>query len=74
MPRFLLRATLVALLVTLASCTSLGPKLVAPQLSLVGHPDHVGDMFAQQFMVRVKVENPNDIEVAGERARVRRSS
>ena len=64
MPRSLLRATFVALLVTMASCSSLGPKLVAPQVSLVGIQIMSADMFAQQFMVRVKVENPNDLEIA----------
>jgi LEA14-like dessication related protein len=64
MPRSLLRATFVALLVTMASCSSLGPKLMAPQVSLVGIQIMSADMFAQQFMVRVKVENPNDLEIA----------
>ena len=64
MPRFSLRATFVALLVTLASCSTLGPKLVPPQVSLLGIQIMSADMFAQQFMVRVKVENPNDLEVA----------
>ena len=64
MPRFSLRATVVALLVMLASCASLGPKLVAPELSLLGIQIMSADMFAQQFKVRVKVENPNDLAVA----------
>ena len=64
MPRSLLRATFVALLVTMASCSSLGPKLMAPQVSLVGIQIMSADMFAQQFTVRVKVENPNDLEIA----------
>ena len=64
MPTSLLRATFVALLVTMAACSSLGPKLVAPQVSLVGIQIMSADMFAQQFMVRVKVENPNDLEIA----------
>ena len=64
MPRLLLRPTFVALIAMLASCSSLGPKLVAPQLSLVGIQIMSADMFAQQFIVRVKVENPNDLEVA----------
>jgi len=63
MPSFSLRATFVALLATLASCASLGPKLVAPELSLLGIQIMSADMFSQQFMVRVKVENPNDLEV-----------
>ena len=64
MPSFPLRATFVALLATLASCASLGPKLVAPELSLLGIQIMSADMFSQQFMVRVKVENPNNLEVA----------
>ena len=64
MPRFWLRAMFVALFATLASCSTLGPKFVAPQVSLVGIQIMSADMFAQQFMVRVKVENPNDLEVA----------
>jgi len=64
MPRSLPRAVFAAFLVMLASCASLGPKLVAPQLSLQGIQIMSADMFAQQFMVRVKVENPNDLEVA----------
>jgi len=64
MPRFWLRAMFVGLFVTLASCSTMGPKLVAPQVSLVGIQIMSADMFAQQFMVRVKVENPNDLEIA----------
>ena len=47
MPSFSLRATFVALLATLASCASLGPKLVAPELSLLGIQIMSADMFAQ---------------------------
>jgi LEA14-like dessication related protein len=64
MPRFSPRATFVALLAALASCSTMGPDLVAPQLSLLGIQIMSADMFAQQFTVRVKVENPNDLEVA----------
>ncbi len=64
MPRFSPRATFVALLAALASCSTLGPDLVAPELSLLGIQIMSADMFAQQFTVRVKVENPNDLEVA----------
>jgi LEA14-like dessication related protein len=63
MPRLSLRALLLASIAALAACSSFGPKLVSPQLSLVGIQILSADMFAQQFKVRVKVENPNDLEV-----------
>ncbi len=71
MPRLSLRALLLASIAALAACSSFGPNLVSPQLSLVGMQILSADMFAQQFKVRVKVENPNDLEVAGEGPRVR---
>jgi LEA14-like dessication related protein len=49
--------------VLLAACTSMGPKLEAPQLELVGVQMLSTDMFAQRFKVRVKVTNPNDLEL-----------
>jgi LEA14-like dessication related protein len=58
-----MRIFLLALLATLAACLS-GPKLETPQLSLLSIQIMSADMFAQQFKVRVKVENPNDLEVA----------
>ena len=63
MHRLSLRVLLLALLATLTACMS-GPKLQTPQLSLLGIQIMAADMFAQQFKVRVKVENPNDLEVA----------
>ena len=64
MPRLSLRALLLASIAALAACSSFGPKLVSPQLSLLGIQILSADMFAQQFKVRVKVENPNELEVA----------
>jgi LEA14-like dessication related protein len=52
-----------AALVLLAACSSLGPKLESPRLSLVAVQVMSTDMFAQRFKVRVLVENPNDIEL-----------
>lgn len=52
-----------AALMLLAACSSLGPKLESPRLSLVGIQVMSTDMFAQRFKVRVLVENPNDIEL-----------
>jgi len=54
---------LLALAVALSACSSLGPNLVAPHLSLVGMQVLSGDMFAQRFKVRVLVQNPNDLEL-----------
>jgi LEA14-like dessication related protein len=50
-------------LVLLAACTSMGPKLESPRLSLVGIQVMSADMFAQRFKVRVLVVNPNEIEL-----------
>jgi LEA14-like dessication related protein len=50
-------------LVLLAACTSMGPKLQSPRLSLVGIQVMSTDMFAQRFKVRVLVENPNELEL-----------
>ena len=49
--------------VLLAACSSLGSKLEAPSLELVGVQMLSTDMFAQRFKVRVKVINPNDLEL-----------
>jgi LEA14-like dessication related protein len=53
----------VACAVLLAACSSLGSKLEAPSLELVGVQMLSTDMFAQRFKVRVKVINPNDLEL-----------
>jgi LEA14-like dessication related protein len=69
--RFFLRmrtAALTWLLVVtagavLAGCAAFAPKLETPELELLGIQMLSTDMFAQKFRVRVKVENPNDIEL-----------
>ena len=58
--RMALFATTVAML---GGCSALAPKLETPQLSLLGIQMMSTDMFAQKFRVRVKVENPNDLEL-----------
>lgn len=63
MTRLALRALLLATVFALASCAAFGPKLETPAISMVGVQVMSGDMFSQLFKVRVKVENPNDIEV-----------
>jgi LEA14-like dessication related protein len=58
-----LRACLPVMVMLLASCATFGPKLEAPEVSLVGVQILAADMFAQKFRVRVKVDNPNDLEL-----------
>jgi LEA14-like dessication related protein len=61
--RRLAALALLAALSVAAGCASMGPNLVAPQLSLVGVQVMSTDMFAQRFKVRVLVKNPNEIEL-----------
>lgn len=64
MPNHVLRALfLTACALIIAACSSLGPKLEAPKIELVGVQMLSTDMFAQRFKVRVKVMNPNDLEL-----------
>jgi LEA14-like dessication related protein len=63
MTRLALRALLLATLFVLAACAALGPKIETPTVALMGVQVLSGDMFSQQFKVRVKVQNPNDLEV-----------
>jgi LEA14-like dessication related protein len=55
----------IALLLTLglSGCAGLGPKLETPRLTLVSARLASGDMFSQQFQIRVHVANPNDREL-----------
>jgi len=63
MSRLSLRALMLATLLALAACAGLGTKLEAPTLEVTGVQMLSGDMFSQLFKVRVKVQNPNDLEV-----------
>ena len=47
----------------LAGCSTFAPKLETPDLELIGIQMMSTDMFAQKFRVRVKVMNPNDLEL-----------
>jgi LEA14-like dessication related protein len=53
----------VALLVTGSSCSALRPELQAPRLSLIHVAMTSADIFNQQFLVRVNVQNPNKQEL-----------
>jgi LEA14-like dessication related protein len=54
---------LSALLLCLAACSALGPKIEVPRLTLVRIGMTSADIFNQQFLVRMHVENPNDREL-----------
>ncbi|MCU0758777.1 MAG: LEA type 2 family protein [Steroidobacteraceae bacterium] len=49
---------------TLAACTAFAPKLETPKLSIVNVELVKGDLFEQRLRARIKVENPNDRELA----------
>ena len=60
---FVLVALFAAASALSSGCSMLAPELETPQLSLLGIQMMSTDMFAQKFRVRVKVENPNDLEL-----------
>jgi LEA14-like dessication related protein len=60
MKRSLARAVLCAFAVCLSACSALRPDLQVPRLSLVSVAMTSADIFNQQFVVKVNVENPND--------------
>lgn len=45
---------------TLSACTAFAPKIETPRITVVTASMMSGDMFSQQFRVRLRVENPND--------------
>jgi len=47
----------------LAACASMGPQLESPQVTILSVQTLSTDMFAQKFRVRMKVENPNAMEL-----------
>lgn len=55
---------LVAALLLLSGCAALGPRLETPNLSIVGVEILKGDLFEQRLRARMRVQNPNDRELA----------
>ena len=51
----------LAMVLLLGGCTSLGAKLEAPRLSLVGIQLQEASFFEQRLRVRLRVQNPNDL-------------
>jgi LEA14-like dessication related protein len=54
---------LVAMVMSVSSCSALRPELKAPRLALMSVAMVSADIFNQQFLIRVNVENPNDREL-----------
>lgn len=57
-------AAVVLLPCVLAACAAFGPRLETPQLSIAGVELVKGDLFEQRFKARLRVQNPNNIELA----------
>jgi LEA14-like dessication related protein len=51
---------ILALAVGINGCSALRPDLKAPRLALIAVAMTSGDVFNQQFLIRMNVENPND--------------
>lgn len=58
-----LRVLALTMLVSLGACSSIAPKLESPRLKVIDVAMTSGDVFNQNFLVRVNVENPNDREL-----------
>lgn len=56
----LMRLLVVPLLLALSACSALAPKIETPRLMVVSVAMTSGDIFSQQFLVRMNVQNPND--------------
>lgn len=54
---------IIMLLLAGSSCSSLRPDLEVPRLSIVRVAMTSADIFNQQFLVRVNVQNPNNREL-----------
>ena len=64
MNKLLSRALLgVLILLSVTSCSALRPELEVPRLSIVSVAMTSADIFNQQFLVRMNVQNPNDREL-----------
>lgn len=63
MTKILVRAALACAVLALGACSAFGPKLEPPRLTLVRVAMMSADVFSQQFLVRLHVQNPNDREL-----------
>lgn len=53
----------MALVLALAGCAGLGTKLESPRVSVVGIRAVKADLFEQRLEVRLRVENPNALDI-----------
>src|SRR5437868_1775516 len=53
----------LAVLLAVAGCSSFAPKLETPRLTIVTVAMTSGDVFSQNFLVHLNVQNPNDREL-----------
>jgi LEA14-like dessication related protein len=53
----------MTLVLTLAGCAGLGTQLESPRVSVVGIRALKADLFEQQLEVRLRVENPNALDI-----------
>ncbi|AMN47858.1 hypothetical protein ACG33_12260 [Steroidobacter denitrificans] len=56
-------ALLIVLAAGTAGCSALAPRVETPRLSIVSIAMTSADLFNQQFLVRLNVENPNDLQL-----------
>jgi LEA14-like dessication related protein len=54
----------LACAVLLSGCAGLGPRLETPKLSIVSVELIKGDLFEQRLRARMRVQNPNDRDLA----------
>ena len=65
MSRRLARAlSILAAAALLAACSSMGSKIETPRLHVTGLAMTSSDVFSQNFLVRLNVQNPNDLELS----------
>lgn len=63
MSRVLAQVFLIVALLIAAGCSALRPDLETPRLTIVHVAMTSADIFNQQFLVRLHVQNPNDREL-----------
>ena len=62
--RWLVLTSLAVVLLAMVGCAGLSPRLETPKLSIVGVELLKGELFEQRLRARMRVQNPNDRELA----------
>lgn len=63
MSKVFVRSLMVVAAMIVAGCSSFAPKLEAPRVTIVTVAMTSGDIFSQNFLVHLNVQNPNDREL-----------